>query len=183
MSELKKLYLSARPEVPMLVIPFLVLDGQRKLRRSRKSSKGDTLTKNTSRGCMTVALDDVPGHAHIVYLGWQLGREVQSQEGEWDLQWGDVERHKLVCSSLRKLAVHKNWDVDSVHVWIPSICVNKDDEGMHFKVVESLRSYMAVCSAMLIPSPEMPPEGAMALNQVPASPSSLLAHASQIRKN
>lgn len=158
--------------MPMRLIPLLVLEGQKKLRRTRSVvSVGQDFRKAASVN-LTLGLGDIPGYSHIVYIGGQIGKDVEVQKmGETGSETGDGvwesrEWHKMVCKALRKLAALKNWNLSAVYVWIPPLCKDEEDKRLQVKVVESLRAYMAVCSAMLVPSPQVPPEGACALNQV-----------------
>ena len=171
MKELKSLWASGDQEVPMRLIPLLVLEGQKKLRRTRTRQD----VRQAGKGKARLGLGDIPACSHIVYIGGQIGKDedMQKDGAMADGAWGSSDWHKMVCKALRKLAALKNWKVSAVYVWIPPLCKDEEDKRLQVKVVESLRAYMAVCSAMLVPSPEVPPEGACALNQVRSTTSSV----------
>jgi hypothetical protein len=168
MKELKSLWASGDQEVPMRLIPLLVLEGQKKLRRTRTAKNVGKDVQKAAAGKLTLGLGDIPGYSHIVYIGGQIGKDEDKQKdgAMADGAWGSSDWHKMACKALRKLAALKNWKLSAIYVWIPPLCKDEEDKRLQAKVVESLRAYMAVCSAMLIPSPQVPPEGACALNQV-----------------
>ena len=76
-------------------------------------------------------------------------------------------KHRLVCAGIHKLAKEKGWDVNNVSLWLDFCGIEQDDEQLLQAGVASLRGYVSLCDAMLIPSPEVPPEDAWTVDKIP----------------
>jgi hypothetical protein len=68
-------------------------------------------------------------------------------------------KHKLVCAGIQKLAEQKKWNIQHMYLWLDFCGVEQDDFALLKAGVASLRGYISVCDAVLIPSREVPPEG------------------------
>ena len=111
-------------------------------------------------------IEDVSGDEKLVFIShrwlrpWHTREECEAQGHEWagmahpDDAGGS--KHKLICGGVRKLAEEKGWDIEGVSLWLDFCCVEQDDVGLLREGVESLRGYISVCDAVLIPSPEVP---------------------------
>jgi hypothetical protein len=68
-------------------------------------------------------------------------------------------KHKLVCAGIQKLAEQKKWNIQHMYLWLDFCGVEQDDVALLTAGVASLRGYISVCDAVLIPSREVPPAG------------------------
>jgi hypothetical protein len=59
-----------------------------------------------------------------------------------------------LCAGVAKLAEEKGWTLDNVHVWLDFCGIDQDDDAKKWAGVESLRGYLSVCDAVVIPYPQ-----------------------------
>jgi hypothetical protein len=64
----------------------------------------------------------------------------------------------LVCAGIQKLAQEKKWSTHQVYLWLDFCGVEQDDDVLLKAGVASLRGYISLCDAVLIPSPKVPDE-------------------------
>jgi hypothetical protein len=150
--QLKNLFNSIKKDSPMLVVEFKSFSKFGKLPRSN-----DKLTKEVSL---------LPAEHKIVFIShrwlrpWQSKQECEEQGHEWaGMAHPDDEaasKHKLICAGIAKLAEKKQWDLNNVCLWLDFCCVEQDNLQLLQAGVASLRGYISVCDAVLIPSPEVP---------------------------
>ena len=69
-------------------------------------------------------------------------------------------KHKLICDGVRRLAKSKRCDPEKVVLWIDFAGVEQDDEELLAAGVASLRGYITLSDAILIPAVDRIPEGA-----------------------
>jgi len=68
-------------------------------------------------------------------------------------------KHRLIRDGLKRLADSKGWDLEKVYLWVDFAGVEQDDEGLLMAGVASLRGYITLCDAILIPAAARPPAG------------------------
>jgi hypothetical protein len=104
----------------------------------------------------------------IVFIShnWMRGDEEQCKRNghRWDgTAHPDDEKgtkHRLMCAGVERLAGEKGWDLGKVYIWLDYCCIEQDDNKRKWAGVESLRGYVTVCDAVLVPYPEPPAKGA-----------------------
>jgi hypothetical protein len=152
MRELTKLVDDISPDAPMRVVSFQAFKQHGKLPRS-----SDHVTQLVSL---------LPGEAKIIFIShrwlrpWHTQQECEEQGHAWagmahpDDQAGS--KHALICAAIEKLANKKAWNLDLVFLWLDFCCVEQDDPHLLLEGVKSLRGYIAICNALLVPSTEVP---------------------------
>jgi hypothetical protein len=135
---------------PMRVVSFL--DFQRFGRLPRSS---DRVTQEVSA---------LPSNRNLVYIShrWLRPGPTQEEHESHGYRWAghshpDDEagsKHKIICAGIQKLAEMKAWSLNAVYLWIDFCCVEQDDVGLLQEGVASIKGYIAMCDAMLIPSPQ-----------------------------
>jgi hypothetical protein len=154
MQGLKDLYNDISADAPMRVVSFKTFKQHGKLPRS--SDK------------VTQAMTLIPGEAIVIFISHRWLRPWKTQhecEGEGHV-WAGMShpddhagsKHLLICAAVQKLAKEKKWLLNQVFLWLDFCCVEQDDARLLLEGVKSLRGYISVCDAMLIPSPEVPAE-------------------------
>lgn len=166
MQELKKIWSTVDKDASMRVISLVDLKA---LGRLPRSSDGKT-----------VLLEEVPEEAKIVYVShvwlrpWHTKEDCESNGHEWagmahpDDAKGT--KHGLLCRALEALAKKKakqGWDASKTYVWLDFCGVEQDDAVLRAKTSRSLLAYLAVSDLVVIPSPSVPPEGALTSDRVP----------------
>jgi hypothetical protein len=63
-------------------------------------------------------------------------------------------KHALICAAIPKLSEQKAWNLDQVFLWLDFCGVEQDDEHRKQEGVKSLRGYVSICDAVLVPSPD-----------------------------
>jgi len=152
--QLKSLVDSIHAEATMLVVDFDKFASFGKLPRS-----SDRITRDV-RGA--------PGDVKVVFIShrwlrpWHTREECEANGHIWagtahpDDDAGS--KHSLICAGVRKLALKKGWDLGKVCLWLDYCGVEQDIPRLLLAGVASLRGYISVCDAVLIPSPEVPAE-------------------------
>ena len=69
-------------------------------------------------------------------------------------------KHKLICDGVMRLAEEKGWDLEKVVLWVDFAGVEQDDKELLVAGVDSLRGYITLSDAILIPAVARIPEGA-----------------------
>lgn len=113
---------------------------------------------------ITIPLSEVGEDEHIVFCShnWKRGDEDQCKSNGhvWEgAAHPDDERatkHKLLCAGMAKLAEEKGWSLDKLLLWLDFCGIDQDDEVKKWAGVQSLRGYLSVCDAVIIPYPEPP---------------------------
>jgi hypothetical protein len=75
-------------------------------------------------------------------------------------------KHKLICAGIRKLAERKGWDITNVGLWLDFCSIEQDNNDLLLAGVKSLRGYISICDAVLIPSPEVPAASVRTVDQI-----------------
>ena len=75
-------------------------------------------------------------------------------------------KHMLVCKAAERLCREKGWDMRKLYLWVDYCCIEQDNIRLRTKGVKSMLGYIAACDCLLIPSMELPPEGATSTNRV-----------------
>ena len=133
---------------PMRVVRYSDLEKHGKLPRS---SDG-----------ITIPLTEVGEDERIVFCShnWKRGDEEQCKKNGHVWQGAahpddeKATKHKLLCAGVAKLAEEKGWTLDNVHVWLDFCGIDQDDDAKKWAGVESLRGYLSVCDAVIIPYPQ-----------------------------
>jgi hypothetical protein len=60
-------------------------------------------------------------------------------------------KHELICAGIHKLAAKKGWEVSQVFLWLDFCCIEQDSPTLLKAGVASLRGYVSLCDAILIP--------------------------------
>ena len=77
-------------------------------------------------------------------------------------------KHMLICDGVTRLADIKGWDLENVYLWVDFAGVEQDDTELLMAGVASLRGYITLCDAILIPAAARPPAGsANTIDMVP----------------
>ena len=152
MQELTNLFKDISAKAPMRVVRFETF------RRCGKIPRSDNkVTQDVSL---------IPGEAKIVFIShrwlrpWHTQRECEEKGHTWagmahpDDHLGT--KHALICAAIQKLAEQKAWDLDQVFLWLDFCGVEQDDAELLREGVKSLRGYISICDAVLVPSPEVP---------------------------
>lgn len=103
----------------------------------------------------TNELSVVPGDAKLVFISHRWLRPNEDPK----VAHPDDEhnsKHKLVCAGIQKLAEQKKWNTNHIYLWLDFCGVEQDDAALLKAGVASLRGYISVCDAVLIPSPKVP---------------------------
>ncbi len=150
--ELKKLFASIKTEAPMLILEFETFKKFEKIPRS-----SDKLTKDISHFSSDIKIVFI---SHRWLRPWHSQDECEKQGHTWagmahpDDAAGS--KHKLICAGIKKLAEKKGWDLGKVCLWLDFCGVEQDNLHLLQAGVASLRGYISLCDAVLIPSPEVP---------------------------
>ena len=139
---------------------------QMKVVRFRDLEKHGKLPRSSDG--MTIPLSEVKEDEHIVFCShnWKRGDEEQCKknghvwEGAAHPDDEKATKHKLLCVGVAKLTEEKGWELDKVHVWLDFCGIDQDDNDKKWAGVESLRGYLSVCDAVIIPYPKPPSAGA-----------------------
>lgn len=113
---------------------------------------------------LTIPLSEVGQGEHIVFCShnWKRGDEEQCKsnghvwEGAAHPDDEKGTKHRLLCAGVAKLAELKGWSLDTVYVWLDFCGIDQDDDAKKWAGVESLRGYLSVCDAVIIPYPKPP---------------------------
>jgi hypothetical protein len=65
-------------------------------------------------------------------------------------------KYALICAGIPKLAEKNSWNLDHVYLWLDFSGIEQDNIELLLAGVQSLRGYVSLCDALLIPSPEVP---------------------------
>jgi hypothetical protein len=66
-------------------------------------------------------------------------------------------KHRLICDGVARLAESKEgWDLDKVYLWVDFGGVEQDKKEILEAGVASLRGYIALSDAVLIPAADQP---------------------------
>jgi hypothetical protein len=159
--ELKALVESVDPRAPMLVVGFKEFESFRKLPRSDDDVR-------------RVEVSQLRADAKLVFIShrwlrpWHTREECEAKGQKWqgmphpDDDMG--KKHKLICAGIVKLSEVKGWNIDKVSVWLDFCSVDQVNTEMLLAGITSLRGYISVCDAMLIPSLEVRYVGCWSLN-------------------
>jgi hypothetical protein len=108
----------------------------------------------------------VPGTAKLIFIShrwlrpWTTQQKCEEERHVWagmahpDDHAGS--KHELICAAIPELARQKAWSLDEVFLWLDFCCVEQDDTHLLQEGVKSLRGYISICDAVLIPSPNAP---------------------------
>ncbi len=172
--ELKSLYASVLPEAPMRVIDFLDCerfgmiprssDTKKRQRRGSKESDQDGVVAGGKRGewedgklLRLHDVNEVSRDMKLIFISHRwLRPDVDPTKAHPDDAEGS--KHKLICAGVRKLAARKGWGI-KIGLWLDFCGVEQDDDALLKAGVASLRGYISVCDAVLIPSPKVPEAG------------------------
>ncbi len=75
-------------------------------------------------------------------------------------------KHEIICAGIQKLAGNKGWDISQVSLWLDFCCIEQDCLQLLLAGVESLRGYISLCDAVLIPSKELPAPGVRTIDKI-----------------
>jgi hypothetical protein len=101
---------------------------------------------------------------------WHTREECVQQGHTWagmphpDNAAGD--KHALICAGIKRLAQLKEWNIHKVCLWLDFCGVEQDDADLLLAGVDSLRGYISLCDAVLIPSLHEPVEGAWTVDRI-----------------
>ncbi len=170
MKDLKSLHASVLPEAPMRIIAFADFERFRMVPRSsdiRKRQKWSSRDSGKEGKLLDMLnVNDVPGDMKLIFISHRwLRPDVDPAKAHPDDAQGS--KHKLICAGVRKLAAKKEWDVKKVGLWLDFCGVEQDDDVLLKAGVASLRGYISICDAVLIPSPEVPQAGANTVDKIP----------------
>jgi hypothetical protein len=113
-------------------------------------------------------ISQVSGDTRIIFIShrwlrpWHTQQECEREGHKWagmahpDDDAGS--KHKLLCAAVHQLAEEKDWNIQDVCLWLDFCSVEQDNLYLLRAGVASLRGYISVCDAVLIPSPEVPAE-------------------------
>jgi hypothetical protein len=169
MKGLKDLYASVLPEAPMLIIRFSDFERFGMIPRSsdtRKTREDATDVDEDGKLLDLLEVNHVSADMKLIFISH---RWLRPNEDPTKAHPDDVEgsKHKLICAGVRKLADRKGWDINQIGLWL-DFCGVEQDDGMLLKAgVASLRGYISLCDAVLIPSPEMPEAGDRTVDKIP----------------
>jgi len=159
---------------PMRVLQFLTFA------RHTDEDGRQCIPRSTDQ--ITLLLSEVPDDAKLVFVShhwlrpWRTQEECEGAGHEWaghahpDDDAGT--KHKLICDALVKLAKRKGWDsgMKDVYLWIDFAGIEQDNRELLLAGVASLCGYMALCHAVLVPSPALPEAGAPhSIEAIPAA--------------
>jgi hypothetical protein len=65
-------------------------------------------------------------------------------------------KHRLICKGVENLAKKKGWNLKKVVLWVDYCGIEQDDIERKLAGVDSLRGYVTLCGAVLVPSPAVP---------------------------
>jgi hypothetical protein len=112
----------------------------------------------------------LPGVAQVVFIShrwfrpWHTKEECEENGHAWaGMAHPDdahASKHKLICDGVRRLAESKGWDLKKVVLWVDFAGVEQDDFERLMAGVASLRGYITLSDAILIPAVDRVPEGA-----------------------
>jgi hypothetical protein len=165
---LQDLYASVLPEAPMYIIRFSDFERFGMIPRSSDTTK----TQGPSNDCdqqgkllHMLQVNDVSEDMKLIFISHRwLRPDVDPTKAHPDDAVGS--KHKLICAGVRKLAAKKGWDVTNLGLWV-DFCGVEQDDGMLLKAgVASLRGYISVCDAVLIPSPKLPESGENTVDKI-----------------
>ncbi len=162
MKELKGLYASVLPEAPMRVIAFSDFECFRMIPRSsdtRKTQKGGSKESDHEGKLLHLHdVNEVSRDMKLIFISHRwLRPDVDPAKAHPDDAQGS--KHKLICAGVRKLGVKKGWNINQVGLWLDFCGVEQDDDVLLKAGVASLRGYISICDAVLIPSPDVPEAG------------------------
>ena len=102
--------------------------------------------------------------SHRWFRPWHTKEECEENGHVWagmahpdDAQ---ASKHRLICDGVGRLAESKGWDLQKVVVWVDFAGVQQDDFELLKAGVASLRGYITLSDAILIPAVDRIPEGA-----------------------
>mmetsp|Transcript_9880 Transcript_9880/g.24345 ORF Transcript_9880/g.24345 Transcript_9880/m.24345 type:complete len:1001 (+) Transcript_9880:2-3004(+) len=159
---------------PMRLVPFLAF-----AKHAGEDGRGSIPRSSDGK---TVLLSEVPEDANIVFIShrwlrpWRSQRECEAAGHPWaghahpDDAAGT--KHGLICDGLVGLAKRKLWhpSMASVFLWIDFAGVEQDSLDLLPAACASLGGYIAMCDAILIPSPAPPDAGgARSFESIPCS--------------
>lgn len=140
---LENLFNGIKTESPMRVVEFATFEKFGKLPRSSDKK--------------TMELVVVPGDAKLVFISHRwLRPNADPKIAHPDDD--DGTKHKLICAGIQKLAEKKKWNTHQVYLWLDFCGVEQDNDVLLKAGVASLRGYISLCDAVLIPSPQVPDE-------------------------
>jgi hypothetical protein len=141
--ELEKLFNGIKAESPMCVVELATFEKFGRLPRSSDKK--------------TIELDVVPSDAKLVFISHRwLRPHADAKIAHPDDE--NASKHMLVCAGIQKLAQEKKWSTHQVYLWLDFCGVEQDDDVLLKAGVASLRGYISLCDAVLIPSPKVPDE-------------------------
>jgi hypothetical protein len=115
---------------------------------------------------LTQEVSMIPGESKIVFIShrwlrpWHTKKDCEDKGHKWagmpHPDDDDGTKHKLISAGMQKLAEQKAWGLDQVYLWVDFCGVDQVDPSLLQAGVKSLRGYISVCDAVLIPSPEIP---------------------------
>jgi hypothetical protein len=158
----KELVCSIQPGAPMRILRFSAFENFGKLPRS-----SDNLATQIRRADKDLKLVFI---SHRWLRPWHTKEECEEHGHVWagmphpDDAAGS--KHKLICAGVRKLVEKKGWDIRQVALWLDFCCIEQDDKSRLASGVQSLRGYISICDAVLIPSPEVPAASARTVDQI-----------------
>ncbi len=141
-------------DAPMRVVRFTDFQKHGKLPRSNER--------------MTVDVSDLYGDSKLIFIShrwirpWKTREECEGNAHAWagmpHPDYASGTKHALICAATKKLAEKKNWDVTNVYLWLDFFSVDQDDARLLQAAAASLRAYVSVCDAVIIPAPGIPTE-------------------------
>ncbi len=158
----EELVSSLHGEAPMRILRFSALEKFGKLPRS-----SDNLTSQICYDDKDLKLVFI---SHRWLRPWHTKEECEEHGHVWagmahpDDAAGS--KYKLICAGVRKLVEKKGWDISQVALWLDFCCIEQDDKIVQAAGIKSLRGYISICDAVLIPSPEVPAASARTVDQI-----------------
>ena len=161
---LQELFASIKPTAPMLVVRFSDFERFGKIPRSsdwRKAAAELAQVSNHDQVDL-INISRLSGCDKLIFIShrwlrpWKTREECEENGHEWagmphpDDAAGS--KHKLICKGVVELAKRKEWQIDQVCLWLDFCGVEQDDVPLLKAGVASLRGYISVCDAVLIPS-------------------------------
>jgi hypothetical protein len=136
---------------PMLVVPFAKFQSFGKLPRSSDR--------------IAVRLSEAPSDAAVVFISHRWLRPSTDIKAAHPDDFAGS-KHALICDGVHKLAAKKGWSAEQVYVWLDFAGIEQDNPGLLQAGVASLRGYITMCDAVLIPSPKVPAEDERTIDKI-----------------
>ncbi len=133
------------------------------------------LPRSCDRKAQDISVASV--HTKLVFIShrwlrpWKTREECERNKHVWagmaHPDDNNGAKYRLICAGVRRLAEEKGWDIHHVGLWLDFCCVEQDDAALLQAGIASLRGYISVCDAVLIPTSEVPVDAAWTVDKIP----------------